>query len=382
MNHSFDTPMSDMSRPNGTPLPNVPAWPSLNPPAMQFNGGIVQSSPIVASSPHHDTGFWGPEHMNQPTSTHPFVDNTSFVHATTGVNPNLIFSFASPPNGSPLSGRGPPSSTQDTENDSRQPYEQQMRESHREKELAKKLKQQHNRNTSTFSNGNRPGLHRSNTDSGFRRTKTRSLERPGQNNDHVPRKPSPLKRLSQASLSSIPEGTKSSRHRTRLVVDDTGTARTETYDDDSSSRSRRSFGVWADDDDSSEEEPMINSQRNSFIMPADLSRPTKQLRGDGDFEGFDLLDRPLSSTSLSSVSSNIASGLFRRSVSLNIKNRLSQGSFPDLDRADAHGNGSSQETITGEDEGCGDAQDALKRLIGGRFRRGRLLNDIPWIGRR
>jgi hypothetical protein len=162
-------------------------------------------------------------------------------------------------------------------------------------------------------------------------------------------------------------------HRTRLVVDDTGTARTETYNEgDAGSRSRRSFGVWVDDDDSSEEDPIINSQRNSFIMPSDFSRPTKQLRGDGDFEGFDLLERPLSSTSLSSASSNVASGLFRRSVSLNIKNRLSQGSFSDLERVDGYGHASSQETVTAEDEGGGDAQDALKRLIGGRIRRGKL----------
>jgi hypothetical protein len=154
-------------------------------------------------------------------------------------------------------------------------------------------------------------------------------------------------------------------------VDDTGTARTEILnEDDASLRIRRSFGAWEDNSESSEEDPIINSARNSFIAGPDFSRPAKQHRGDGDFDGFDLLERPLSSTSMSSASSNVASGLFRRSISLNAKNRLSQSSFSDFDRVDPYANGSSQETIMGEDDGCGDAQDALKRLIGGRIRRG------------
>jgi hypothetical protein len=365
MNQSFDHRMAGVSSPDGSSMPGIPAWPGVNAPPMQFPSHMVQSSPIITSSSHQDAGFWG------PTGSNAFTNNSSFSNTTTGVNPNLIFTFAPPQNISPLSGRSQPSTAQEVEiPSSRQPYEQQTLESHREKELAKKIKQQ-NRNSATYG-GPRPGLHRSNTDSGLiRRTKTRSLERPGQSLDHVPRKPSPLKRLSQASLSSIPEGTRSSRHRTRLVVDDTGTARTEIYnEDDTSSRSRRSFGIWGDDDESSEEDPIINSQRNSFAMPSDFSRPTKQQRGDSDHDGFDPLDRPLSSTSLSSLSSNVAPGLFRRSVSLNVKNRLSQGSFSDIDRMDSFATNSSQDTITGEDEGCGDAQDALKKLIGGRIRRG------------
>jgi hypothetical protein len=368
VSHGFENHFQNMTSPhglNGHPIPDVPTWPGVNAPSVPFNN-MVQSSPVVTSSPHHDAGFWGSGHLSQASNSASFVEESSFPHATTGVNPNLIFSFASPQNTSPLSARGQPPPSQDTDMTSRQPYEQQMRESHREKELTKKLKQQHNRNGS-----NRPGLQRSNTDSGVRRTKTRSLERPGQNIDHVPRKPSPLKRLSQASLTSIPETTRAPRHRTRLIVDDTGTARTEICnEDDPSLRIRRSFGVWEDDCESSEEDPIINSARNSFIGVPEFSRPTKQLRGDGDFDGFDLLERPLSSTSMSSASSNVASGLFRRSISLNAKNRLSQSSFSDLERIDPYANGSSQETIMGEDEGCGDAQDALKKLIGGRIRRG------------
>lgn len=348
-----------MSQPHS--IPEIPHWPATHPQNMSFQGNIPQSSPGVPNS--QDGGFWG------PSSSASFAHDSPLSQTTTSVNPSLIFSFASPPNTSPLQGRGPQAPQQEVDGGLRQPYEQQTRESHREKEMAKKLKQQQQNNR--VMDRSRPPLQRSNTDGGgFRKSKNLTVERSGQNSDHIPRKPSPLKRLSQASLSSIAERRRSSRHRTRLVVDDTGTARTEIYNDDDAKSSRRSFSMWGDDD-SSDDDRIINSARNSFALPADYPRPiTKLQRGEGEHDGFDL-ERPPSSTSLSSISSNRQSGLFRRSISLNIKNRLSQASFSDFEGLD-HLNESSQETIMGEEEGCGDAQDALKKLVGGRLRRGRI----------
>jgi hypothetical protein len=305
---------------------------------------FIQQSPVMAS-PSHDGGFWNPPPLPTQNEPNPFVEEPPMMQPSTGVNPNLIFSFSSPirpvpPMDPQLSSQTPPDSA------SRQPYEQQTRESMREKELARKARK------------DRPALQRSNTDSGFRKSKGRSMDRStlGQGLEHVPRRPSPLKRHSQVSLSSIPETLRTSRTRTRLVVDETGTARTEIIngEDGESVGNRRSMCQWSDTE-SSEDDPVLTSQRNSYILSSEPGRPLKHHRLEDEFDAFAAVKRPLSSASLHSLGSQ-AYGEDHRRASYN--NILHQAS--------------SQETVMQDDDDDerGDAQDALRKLIGERIRKG------------
>ncbi|KAF2663686.1 hypothetical protein BT63DRAFT_460803 [Microthyrium microscopicum] len=299
------------------------------------------------------------------------------------VNPNLLFSFSSPVQTVNPSSVGAPIPPPIFDPGSRQPYEQQTRESTRERELVKKTRQQkqqqqqqqqHSRTGSSLGPSNRPALQRSNTDSGFRRLKTKSFDarQAVQTAESIQRKSSPLKRLSQASLSSIPESSsRPSRLRTRLIIDDTGTARTETsLDDDDELPSRRTSTHWPGEEDSSEDDPLITSQRNSFVFSSDLLRAPKHARMDSDDEDGGLYKRPLSSTSLSSLTSRMNATPLGRKVSMEAHRRSSQESFSSS-LADQLA-GSSQDTIMapdGDDSDTGDAQSALKKLVGGRVRR-------------
>jgi hypothetical protein len=310
--------------------------------------------PLIASP--LGGSFWGADSVGGDMFPDPFTVATSFDSPVTGVNPNMIFSFSNPPQPA-----NPGFSYTLPDQEARQPYEQQTNESLRERELAKKSRQnqqlqpqqtqqpqqqlqppvqqlqQSNRQIPTIS-GTKSLLHRSNTDSGVRRTKARSADSQS-SHEHLPRKPSPLKRLSQASLTSIPEAGRPSRIRTRLVVDESGTARTETFTDDETDRTnRRSVSQW-DDDYSSDDDPVMTSQRNSLVFPSSSMR--KHLRDD-EFEFMGQFKRPLSSASIGSLSSNSGGNL-----------QALQTGADDTDQ-----------------EECGDAQDALRRLVGGRFRRG------------
>jgi len=333
------------------------------------------------SQAQQEPDMWLTSNAPGPQDLSSFSQSPSFPQPTTGVNPNLIFSFSSPPqtiNPSHVKPNPPPS----FDPLSRQPYEQQMRESTREREITKKARHEqqlhHNRSSSSLST--RPSLQRSNTDSGFRRNKNRAMDTRNsavqalQAAENIPRKPSPLKRLSQVSLSSIPEGAFRLRPRTRLVIDDSGTARTETVtESDDDAPKRLSFGHWPDED-SSEEDAFISSQRNSLVFSSDLLRPTKHARIDSDDEDGGLYKRPLSSTSLSSLTSRMGATPLGRKISMDARRRLSQesqsSSLADRDREVAS---SSQDTILGrvsDDDDSGDAQNALKKLVGERMRRG------------
>jgi hypothetical protein len=210
-------------------------------------------------------------------------------------------------------------------------------------------------------------LHRSNTDSGIRRSKTRSIDSQAGNQilEHIPRRPSPLKRHSQASLSSIPEATRTSRTRTRLVVDESGTARTETFtDDDMDQTYGRSFSRW-DDDESSDEEAIITSQRNSFVFSSNIMRPVKHSRDD-EFDFMGQFKRPLSSASIGSLSSNSGGNLQTQQQTGGVEDQSTgnhMDNFHDVNKT-IHGR------LSSDQDERGDAQDALRRLVGGRFRRG------------
>lgn len=183
----------------------------------------------------------------------------------------------------------------------RQPYETQVREAQQEKEIAKKAKSQHSRSNTNSSSGSvenvRPGLQRSNTDSGFRKSRPSSMETtripvPAAGAT-IPRRSSPLKRQS-GGLGSIPE---IRRPRTRLIIDETGRARTETVPAEDNEETpkvtqrtsqkdvRRQYpGLWDEDDTESEDDepPPAISRNTSFTMPQPLPprRASKHARSD------------------------------------------------------------------------------------------------------
>lgn len=178
----------------------------------------------------------------------------------------------------------------------------------RERDQAKKAKSQHSRTSTTSSTAsfeqNRPVLQRSATDSGFRKSRPSSVEgRPSSSAAGfvIPRRSSPLKRQSGGSLMSIPEVR---RPRTRLVIDETGRARTETVmDHDPSYRDSRGDsqkdlrcqypGLWNEEESDSEgdEAPVTLSRNSSFTMPQ--RRASKHARTDsGGVERANSLKMP------------------------------------------------------------------------------------------
>ena len=329
-------------------------WPSNNPSPVHLQGGFQQ--PVPMAPPQQNIDFWM---SSQPSNSGPvgFSQNPSFSSPPSGLNPNILFSFSGAPqtiNPSTMNSGHPASDPA-----GRQPYEHQARESNRERELAKQSRQV--RPTAAGSATTlqpRPGLHRSNTDCGPRRNVDRSMESvTAPPAEPILRKASPVKRHSQAGLSSIPEAGRP-RLRTRLVVDETGTARTQTEPssdpDEEVTRSRSFF-----DDDDSDDDFALPSQRNSFAFPSDLPRAQKHARIDSDPDRFEVSKRPLSSASLASITSRLQvtpigakSGDYRRS---------SMGSFISND-GDNFGSRASTDSPS-------DAQAALKELVKDRKQR-------------
>lgn len=225
----------------------------------------------------------------------------SFVSTSTGVDPSMLFSFSNPDMDTSFGTIPLHQSHQSIR--SRTPYETQARDSQREKEAARRARSQHSRSNTNSSSGSvendRPTLQRSNTDSGFRKGR----QNPGQPRitipttaSTVPRRPSPLKRQSSGSLKSIPE---IRRPRTRLVIDETGRARTETVpveDEEDIPRDvqktsnadlRRQYpGLWEEGDTESEDDepvPVPTLSRNtSFHIPQPERRSSKHARSDSD----------------------------------------------------------------------------------------------------
>ncbi|KIW04833.1 hypothetical protein, variant [Verruconis gallopava] len=323
------------------------------------------------SQPSQGADFWTTPtiHSQQVPS---FSDTSSFASTVTtaAVDPSMISSFSSPrkvDNASPVR---PHITPQKIDTALRQPYEHQTMESNREKELAKKAKQMHNRSSagSASISFGRPGLQRSNTDSGFRRPKLGFGDgsRASQLVDQVERRPSPLKRHSQLLLSAIPEAVRS-RPKTRLVIDEDGRARTETVEtSDGLRNSQRGFDLW--DDSSSDEEIVPNSQRNSFGMnPGSLQRrSSKHARTGSDTDRYDPNKRPVSSASISSLASRLETTPLgkRSSKELNYR-RFSSDSFSG---SISTNNISPNKEDKMMNDGT-DAQAALKRIMESRPRR-------------
>jgi hypothetical protein len=265
-------------------------WQTFNPPST-----IAMQTPVFQSfstmSPVPMPSFTN-THMDQRQISRP----SSFVSTSVGVDPNMLFSFSNPDMTASF-GAMPQRPIMDT---SRQPYETQVRDAQVERQTAKKTRSQHSRSNTNSSSGSaenaKPTLQRSNTDNGMRKVRPLSMESrvtiPAVSST-IPRRSSPLKRQSGGSLKPIPE---IRRPRTRLIIDETGRARTETVpaeeDEEETPRNirrvsqqdlRRQYpGLYEEDDSESEEEepaPII-SRNTSFAVPHPERRGSKHARTD------------------------------------------------------------------------------------------------------
>ncbi len=340
--------------------PPVPSWPSNDPSPI-----VDPNTTIPVERQAQD--FWLTETVN-PQHTMSFSSDPLFSSPATAVNPNLPFGFSSPQQAPEVSSNHLQLQQMDMDTTCRQPYEHQTRESNWEKELSKNSKQQQNRATtvpSSFSASVRPTLHRSNTDSGFRKVQNRSVESRSitQALENAARKPSPLKRLSQASLTSIPEAIRP-RPRPRLVIDErTGSA---TIDVDPANEPR---SLWDDDDDDSDSDELaVPSQRSSFAYPSDHVRSAKHARNDSGDQSFNASKRPLSSASLASITSRLeATPLGKKSARDSMDSNYRRFSMGSLVGSQA-GEGSNDGEALGE-EASSDAQSALKSMVEQRARK-------------
>jgi hypothetical protein len=355
----------------------------VNPPFSQWahhtsplqQQGTFHHDPMSMNSADQSHDFWTSSGVNSDAATS-FSQNASFVSTTSGVNPSMIFSFTSPLQTiDPSSVRPQSAQRQSTDAEGRQPYEHQTKEFHREKELAKKARQPHSRtstaSSSVSSQAARPGLQRSNTDSGFRRVQNRSVDshRTSESLESIARRASPLKRHSQASLSAIPEAIRP-RPRTRLVVDSSGRARTEVVpaEESSAADTNKSFGLWDDDDDDTDEDIAITSQRNSFAYPSESlrRRPSKHARVNSDPDRFDVMKRPVSSASVNSLASRLETTPIGKRSSGDMAFRRFSGNFGGSLVGD--GISPSKEGSTTDDVSS-DAQAALKKVVESRAKR-------------
>ncbi|KAF2033985.1 hypothetical protein EK21DRAFT_57434 [Setomelanomma holmii] len=352
-------------------------WQSFSTPANhQMNSQAFQALHGM-SSPGPVTSF----HTNNimaPQSSRP----GSFASTSAGVDPNMLFSFSSPGVNTSF-GTMPQQPTRNVL--SRQPYETQVRDAQKEKEVAKKARSQHSRSNTNSSSGSvenvRPNLQRSNTDSGFRKNRPSSIES-RTSLPHaastIPRRSSPLKRQSGGSLTSIPE---IRRPRTRLIIDETGRARTETApaedEEETPKVSQRTSqkdvrkqypGLWDEDETESEDDepPPTISRHTSFNIPQPQRRAFKHARQDsGGLERSNSfkIARPASrptSTAFDKASFETARPV--RRVADNEHRRFSMMDLP-----------TSFDGVRDEDQHMpdspGDALGALKKVVAGRQQR-------------
>lgn len=350
---------------------HTPADNQMNPQAFQALHGMSSPGPMTSFATSHGGGGQN----SRPAS---------FISTSGGVDPSMLFSFSSPGPNASFDHSMPHASKQV---DPRQPYETQLLDSMRERELTRKAKSQHSRTSTNSSTASfeqaRPGLQRSNTDSGFRKSRPSSMDSrsSGAGSSHnIPRRSSPLKRQSGGSLMAIPEVR---RPRTRLVIDETGRARTETVPADEDERDtrrdsqkdlRRQYpGLWAEDDSESEpEEPVTLSRNASFNLPQ--RRPSKHARTDsGELNRSTSfkIPRPLSRPS-SGVFDKPSFETIRpvRKAPDNAHRRFSMMDFP-TSFGDIKENEDQQMP-----DSPGDALGALKKVVEGRQKRIGMMIDI------
>jgi hypothetical protein len=314
----------------------------------------------------------------------------SFISTSGGVDPSVLFSFSSP--GSALGTSFNMPTQQITNNfEGRQPYETQARDSLREREQAKKAKSQHSRTSTSSSTASseppRPVLQRSNTDSGFRKSRPSSSDSRSSGAAtclNIPRRSSPLKRGSGGSLLSVPEVR---RPRTRLVIDDTGRARTETVpaedDVDTQSQTRSDTqkdlrsqypGLWAEDDSDTEpDEPVTLSRNTSFTMPPQRRAPKHARADSGDLTRSNSFKVPRPSLGMPDKSSFKTMRPVKRPVADNYSRRFSMmdlpTSFGDVEKSEDQQMPDSP----------GDAAGALKKMFEGRQKRIGIINESGMV---
>ncbi|KAH3967974.1 hypothetical protein HBH98_163680 [Parastagonospora nodorum] len=358
-------------------------WQSFSTPARpQMNSMTFQSPHHGMSSPGPATSF--ASSMGGPS----FSQSNSFVPNSASVDPNMLFSFSGPDMTASF-GQMPQQTMQDAL--SRQPYETQAREAQQEKETAKKARSLHSRSNTNSSSGSienaRPGLQRSNTDSGIRKNKaslneSRALVAAGAT---IPRRSSPLKRQGGAgALGSIPE---IRRPRTRLIIDETGRARTETIpieDNGDTPRAvprasqkdvRRQYpGLWDEDDTESDDEdeaPAVLSRNASFNIPQPQQqrRTSKHARSDSGalaLERSNSFKMPRPASRTSSAAFDQASFETVRPVRNAAHNAYRSSSMMEL-------HSTSEGIKESEDQQMpdspGDALGALKKVVAGRQQR-------------
>ncbi|OJD34533.1 uncharacterized protein BKCO1_2200079 [Diplodia corticola] len=208
-----------------------------------------------------------------------------FIPTTSGVDPSMLFSFSGSASDLGNTWVSPQRPQKAPIPDKRQPYEHQAREYERQKEVSRKLSGHHSRTSAASSSvsttaSSKPGLQRSSTHAGFVRKPAPPSEGPfGNSGNAVPpvRKTSPLKRANQSALPAISEHVLP-RPKTRLIVDGSGRARTETVrdgDDDTKHVDHRArySGLWDDDSDSdSDQDARIASRSSSFSVASGLTR--------------------------------------------------------------------------------------------------------------
>jgi hypothetical protein len=317
-----------------------------------------------------------------------FSQSNSFISTSASVDPNMLFSFTAPDMTTSF-GQMP---QQPMLNDfSRQPYETQAREAQQEKETAKKARSLHSRSNTNSSSGSvenaRPNLQRSNTDSGFRKAKVPSMESrisiPAAGAT-IPRRSSPLKRQSGGGLTAIPE---IRRPRTRLIIDETGRARTETVpveDDGETPKAaqrasqkdvRRQYpGLWDEDDTESEDDepPPVISRNTPFNIPQPQTqrRTSKHARSDSGALALERtnsfkMPRPASRTSSSGAFDKASFETVRpvRQIVDNARRRFSTMDLP------SSFDGVKETEDQQMPDSPGDALGALKKVVAGRQQR-------------
>ncbi|KAL1598364.1 hypothetical protein SLS59_007049 [Nothophoma quercina] len=382
----MDVDMSGALDPFG-PTPNKLhgnlGWQTFHTPVveqMQAQFQAQQSMSSAAPMASFGVSTAGEGHSSQPSS---------FVSTAAGVDPSMLFSFTSPDDVTASFGNMP---QQATFKPNRQPYETQMLDSRREKEKGKKSRSLHSRSNTNSSSGsvddNRPSLQRSNTDSGFRRARPTMSERRSSADTgaahQIPRRSSPLKRANSGALKAIPEVIR--RPRTRLIIDETGRARTETVPAEEEEVTPRDMrrtsqtsmrhqypALWEEGDtesDSDEPQPTL-SRNTSFSMPQPQRRASKHAR----IESNELtrnnsfkIARPSSRTASRGSSGAFDKASFDsvRTVRPPSQNASRRISMIDVPTSSSFNQTSNQSTVA---DSPGDALSAMQKVVGSRRER-------------
>ncbi|KAJ4988528.1 phd finger domain-containing protein [Stagonosporopsis vannaccii] len=387
-NNYMDVDMSGALDPFG-PTPNKfqgeLGWQTFHTPVAEQMQAQFQQHQHNMSSAGPMASF-GPSTAGEGQRSQP----DSFASSTTGVDPSMLFSFTAPDDVTASFGNMPQPAAFNLD---RQPYETQLLDSKREKEKARKTRSLHSRSNTNSSAGsveeNRPSLQRSNTDSGFRRARPLVLERSSSADTsaahRIPRRSSPLKRANSGALKAIPEVIR--RPRTRLIIDETGRARTETVPADEAEVTPRDMrrtsqtsvrhqypALWEEGDtESDSDEPQPTLSRNaSFSIPQPQRRASKHARTESNelsrTNSFKMA-RPASGTT-----SRTSSGAFDKASFDSVRTVRSSGqngsrriSVVDVPTTSSFSSQASSHSPIPDSPG--DALGALKKVVGTRQER-------------